>query len=241
MTPIVRNGVPVAAVLHAPTVVDDTFEHALGAAARLAVENERLHAEVRAQLEALRQSRMRITQRGDAERRRLERDLHDGAQQRLLALFYDLKLAYAIAEGEVAEQLDAAAVEAQLALEELRQLAHGIYPAILTEAGLQPALASLADDAPFVVELDVADKRYDASVEAAVYVAVRESVDDAAARSATSLHVFIEERGEALRLGIEDDGKPRTTDLLHVQDRIGALGGTVEVGQRTLAAVVPCG
>jgi signal transduction histidine kinase len=184
---------------------------------------------------------MRITQRGDAERRRLERDLHDGAQQRLLALFYDLKLARAAANGEVAEQLEAAAAEAQLALEELRQLAHGIYPAILTEAGLQPALASLADDAPFVVELDASNRRYDASVEAAVYVAVREAVDDAAARSATWLHVFIEECGEAVKLGIEDVGEPRTSDLLHVQDRIGALGGTVEMGQRTLAAVVPCG
>jgi signal transduction histidine kinase len=241
VTPIVRNGVPVAAVLHDPTVAADAFERALGSAARLAVENERLHTEVRAQLEALRRSRKRITERADAERRRLERDLHDGAQQRLLALLYDLKLAGSSAEGEVAGQLDAAAEEAQLALEELRQLAHGIYPAILTEAGLQPALASLADDAPIAVELTAFDRRYDEPLEAAVYVAVREAIDDAAARDATWIRVSVEQRSGTLELAIEDDGAPRATELVHVQDRMGALGGTVDVGRRTLAAVIPCG
>lgn len=237
VTPILRNGSPVAVVVHDPALVGASFEHELGSAARLAVENERLQAEVRAQLEALRRSRMRITERGDAERRRLERDLHDGAQQRLLALFYDLRLARSSADGEVAAQLDAAAGQAQLALEELRQLAHGIYPAILAEAGLEPALASLADQAPLAVEVDAPDRRFPDGVEAAVYVAVREAIDDAAARGATWIRVVV--AGE-LELAIEDDGSPRTSTLVHVQDRIGALSGKVEVGKRTLKAAIPC-
>ena len=241
VTPIVRNGVPVAAVLHDPAVAADAFERALGSAARLAVENERLHTEVRAQLEALRRSRKRITERADAERRRLERDLHDGAQQRLLALLYDLKLARSSADGEVAGRLDAAAEEARLALEELRQLAHGIYPAILTEAGLQPALASLADDAPLAVELAAFDRRYDEPLEAAVYVAVREAIDDAAGATPPGSASPSSDDSGTLELAIEDDGVPRVTELVHVQDRMGALGGTVDVGQRTLAAVIPCG
>jgi len=240
VTPIVRNGKPVAAVVHDPSITDSAFERELGAAARLAVENERLHAEVQVQLEALRRSRMRITERGDAERRRLERDLHDGAQQRLLALFYDLRLARSSAAGELAVKLDAATEEAQLALEELRDLAHGIYPAILTEAGLRPALASLADDAPLPVELTTTNRRFDVSVEAAVYVAAREAIDDAAARGAAWLRIVVEENDERLSIEIDDDGGPRTTDLVHVHDRIGALGGTVNIGPRTLIAVVPC-
>ena len=238
VTPILRNGSPVAAVLHDSALVGASFEAELGSAARLAVENERLQAEVRAQLEALRRSRTRITERGDAERRRLERDLHDGAQQRLLALSYDLKLARTSADEGLAAQLDAAAELAQLALEELRQLAQGIYPAILAEAGLAAALASMADEAPLAVALDVPDQRYGESIEAAVYVAVREAIDDATARGATWLRVVTSGR---LELQIQDDGAPRAGSLVHVEDRIGALGGTVEVGERTLKASIPCG
>ena len=241
VTPIVRNGVAVAAVLHDPAVAADAFDRALGPAARLAVENERLQTEVRAQVEALRRSRKRIIERADAERRRLERDLHDGAQQRLLAVLYDLKLARSSANSVLAAQLDDAAEEAQLALEELRQLAHGIYPAILAEAGLQSALASLADDAPLAVEIAAFDQRYDEPVEAAVYVTVRESIEDAGVRAATWIRIAIEGRGETLELMVEDDGVPRAADFVHVQDRMGALGGTVDVGERTLTAVIPCG
>ena len=240
VTPILRNGSAVAAVVHDPALVGASFERELGSAARLAVENERLQAEVRAQVEALRRSRMRITERGDAERRRLERDLHDGAQQRLLALSYDLRLARSGAAGEAAAQLDEAVAEAQRALEELRELAHGIYPAILSEAGPAAALASLADEAPVAVELRVPGDRYDARVEAAVYVAVREAIDDAVGRSATFVRVAIDSGDDSLELAIDDDGVPRTSGLVHVQDRIGALGGTVEVGERALRAVIPC-
>jgi signal transduction histidine kinase len=241
ITPIVRGGAPVAVVGHDASLLGPSFERDLGSAARLAVENERLQAEVRAQLEALRRSRLRITTRGDSERRALERDLHDSAQQRLLALSFDLRLARAAAaqEGDerVTAELDAAVAEAQVALEELRELAHGIYPAVLTEAGLAAALATLADEAPVAVELTVAAERFDADVEAALYVTAREGIDDAARRGASWVALRLEGRAE---LTIEDDGAPRTTPLVPVSDRIGALGGSTGFGERTLHAELPC-
>jgi signal transduction histidine kinase len=239
VTPIVRGGRPVAVVSH-----DASFSVSpqLGSAARLALENERLQAELRAQVEALRRSRMRITERGDAERRRLERDLHDGAQQRLLALSFDLRLARSSAEqgGEerVVGMLDNAIGEVHAALEELRDLAHGIYPAILGEAGLAAALATLADDAPLSVELQLAAERYDAPVEAAMYVAVREALEDAVRRGAAWMRVRLDGHGTLI---VDDDGEPRSEPLVHVADRVGALGGETEFGENDLRAVIPCG
>jgi signal transduction histidine kinase len=213
----------------------------LGSAARLAVENERLQAEVRAQLGGLRRSRLRITTRGDEERRRLERNLHDGAQQRLLVLGYELRLARAAAAAEgddgLAAQRAAVVDAAQAALEELRQLAHGIYPAVLTEAGLAAALEMLADEAPVVVELvPLPAERFDVAVEAALYAAVREAVDDAARRGATEVRVSLKGR---VRLTVEDDASPRQEPLVHVADRVGALGGETTFGPNSLTAEIP--
>jgi signal transduction histidine kinase len=240
VTPIVRSGNPVAVVMHDGSLTD-SLERELGSAARLAIENERLQAEVRAQLEALRRSRMRITERGDAERRRLERDLHDGAQQRLLALSYDLRLAKAAADSDGDEQLAAtlaaAIAQAQAALEELRELAHGIYPAVLTEAGLATALATLADEAPLAVEVTATDGRFDAPIEAALYTAAREAIEEAARRGATWAAIGIADR---VTLTVEDDGTARTSPLIHVADRIGALGGQTVFGPNSLRADVPC-
>ena len=134
-------------------------------------------------------ARARIVETGDAERRRLERDLHDGAQQRLLALSYDLRIALAAAKADgdrrTASLLLDALRQSQAALDDLRELAHGIYPAILVEAGLGPALETLADAAPIAVEIhDVVEERYPAAVEAAAYLVVAEAIDDAAAHHA---------------------------------------------------------
>ena len=139
-----------AIVLRDRALADEPeLERALGPAARLAVENEALRAESLAQLLDLRASRARIVATGDSERRRLERNLHDGAQQHLLALSYELRLAHAGAtangDEELAALLDTAGEDTAAALDELRELAHGIYPAILAEGGLAPALATLAD------------------------------------------------------------------------------------------------
>jgi signal transduction histidine kinase len=246
VTPIVRDGQRLAVLTHDAGRVDGAaLEREISPAARLAVENERLQAEVLAELEDLRLSRTRIVERADQERRRLERNLHDGAQQRLLALSYDLRLARASAEAEgdaeLKEPLDSAISDVQAALEELRGLAHGIYPAILAEGGLAEALEALADEAPLLVELSVVSaERHHASVEAVAYFAVAETITDAAARAATEVHVGIRHADERLLVAVDDDGRQGRTSLEHVADRVGALGGSVDVEPNTLRASIPC-
>lgn len=246
VTPIVRDGRPLAVVAHDSALLDGSgFEREIGSAARLAVENERLQAEVLAQLEDLRASRARIVESGDAERRRLERDLHDGAQQRLIALSYDLRLALAAADAdgdpELTTLLAGAVDEAQVAVGELRELAHGIYPAILAEAGLTPALATLADDAPLPVELgEPTPERYTAPVETAAYLTVSEAITDATGRRATVVSVDVRKEGGRLVVTVRDDGTDRSSTLVHLADRIGALGGSLDVGRTTLRAEIPC-
>jgi signal transduction histidine kinase len=246
VTPIVRDGRPVAIVVHDAALLEGpAFEREIGSAARLAVENERLQAEVLAQLEDLRASRARIVETGDAERRRLERDLHDGAQQRLLALSYDLRVARAAAEAagdrEHATLLASGGDEAQAALGELRELAHGIYPAILAEAGLAPALATLVDGAPLPVELDEApSERYSAPVETAAYLTVTEAIADAVGREATFVSVDVVREDAELVVQVRDDGAAGTSTLLHIADRVGALGGSLEVGPHSLRVEIPC-
>jgi signal transduction histidine kinase len=243
---IIRDERAVAIVLHDPALVDEVeLERALGSAARLAVENEALRAEALAQVHALRASRTRIVETGDAARRRLERNLHDGAQQRLLALSYDLRLARADAEGDhddaLADLLRAAGSETAVALDDLRELAHGIYPAILTEAGLAPALATLADEAPLAVELDELERtRQSPAVERTAYVIVAEAIDDAELRDATSLSVRVHREDDRLLIKVEDNGARRSGGLLHLADRVGALGGALDVGDTTLRAEIPC-
>jgi signal transduction histidine kinase len=245
VTPIVRNGDPVAVVIHDAALLGRSFEQELGSAARLAVENERLQMEVRAQLDALRASRARVTERADGERRRLERNLHDGAQQSLLALSLDLRLARTQAEAEgnrdLTAALSATLEDTQHALDELRELAHGIYPAVLAEAGLTRALETLADLAPVPVHLTaVPDERLASTIEAALYVAVQEAVADASTRSASFVEVEIRKAGRYVTLSVVDDGRPRSSTLIHVSDRIGALGGEVAVAGQSLQAKVPC-
>jgi signal transduction histidine kinase len=243
---IARGDRPLALVLHDPALVSEPeLARALGSAARLSVENEALRAEAMAQLHALQTSRARIVESADSARRRLERDLHDGAQQRLLALSYDLRLARAGAEAEsdtaLVALLDAAGDETATALDELRALAHGIYPAILTEAGLAPALATLSDDAPLPVELDdVEPTRMPPEIETTTYVTVAEAIDDAAHREATFLAARVRREGDRLLVTTEDDGAPRSSRLLRLADRVGALGGSLEVGATTLRAEIPC-
>jgi signal transduction histidine kinase len=193
----------------------------------------------------LRASHARIVETGDAARRGLERDLHDGAQQRLLALSYDLRIAHARAEAEgdaeTASLLAEATGEAQGALAELRELAHGIYPAILTEAGLAAGLETLADAAPIPVEIGgMAEERYPAAVETAAYFVVAEAIADAARRGAGYAAVSALRDEELLVVEVEDDGSERTSALVHLTDRVGALGGRLEVEPKRLRAEIPC-
>jgi signal transduction histidine kinase len=242
-TPIVRGGRELALVVHDATSLGAAeLEREIGAAARLAIENESLGAQVRARLHELRASRERIVRTGDAARRRLERDLHDGAQQRLLAVTYDLRVARAAAErAELRALLDLAGREAQEALEQLRDLAHGIYPAILAEAGLGPALATLADTAPVAVELDdVVAERLPAAVETAAYLVVAEAVDHCAAAGASYARVSARREGGTLAVEVEHDGAPVAARRFAVADRLGALGGQFTSDPGRVRAAIPC-
>jgi signal transduction histidine kinase len=244
VTELVRNGRRVAVASHTAALPD--LEPELGAAVRLALENERLQAQALAQLDQLRASRVRIVETGDSERRRLERDLHDGAQQRLLALSYDLRLARAQAQADGDSQsgslLTQATDQAQAALGELRELAHGIYPAILTEAGLTAALTTLADAAPLPVEIrDTAQGRCPGAVETAAYLLVAEALADAAGRGAGHAAVSAVPDGARLVVTVQDDGTDRTSSMVQLADRVGALEGRLTVEPTRLQAELPCG
>lgn len=243
VTTLVRDGHRIAVVSHTAALPD--LEPELGAAIRLALENERLQAEALAQLDQLRASRVRIVETGDLERRRLERDLHDGAQQQLLALSYDLRLARTQAEADgdmvTGSLLTRATDQAQATLEELRELAHGIYPAILAEAGLAAALATLADAAPLPVQIhDAAEGRYPAVVETCAYLLVAEALDDAAGRDASHTTVSMVQDSGRLVVTVDDDGTERTATMVQLADRVGALDGGLAVEPTRLRAELPC-
>jgi signal transduction histidine kinase len=244
LTSLVRDGQLVAVVSHTASAAE--LEPELGAAIRLALDNERLQAEILSQLVDLRASRTRIVETGDAERRRLEHDLHDGAQQRLLALSYDLRLAGAGAradgDAQAASLLAEATAEAQAALRDLRELAHGIYPAILTESGLASAIATLADAAPLPVEIleTLLEDRYAAPVETAIYLVAAEAIEDAGAREASHVTLSLVRDDDRIVLEAADDGSARTSLMVHLADRVGALGGSLEVTPMTVRAEVPC-
>jgi signal transduction histidine kinase len=241
VTLIVRNDQLVAAVRHDPTLVSaQHLKQAIGAGARLALDNERLRAQLLADIAELRMSRARIVEAGDAERRRLERNLHDGAQQRLLALSYDLRvLGTAIAaDAELQGLLDDAAAEIRSASAQLRDLARGIYPAVLTESGLAAALATFADTAPIAVKLEALPaERFAAQTERAVYVVIAEAVGHACRSGAHHVNVCVSQTQDRVRVDI-DRGGPGAQPYL--ADRLGAIGGHLVMAGDSLRAEIPC-
>ena len=205
----------------------------------VAVENVRLDAELQARLDELRESRARIVEAGYAERRRVERDLHDGAQQRLVALGLTLRMVRRQLDtdpAEAAELLDAASDELNAATEELRELARGIHPPVLTDRGLVAALEALAGRAavPVSVEADVAERAPEA-VEAAAYYVVSEALTNVARHAhAEQAMVRVARRDGVLSVEIEDDGNGGAalsggSGLRGLADRVGALDGSLEV------------
>jgi len=188
----------------------------------------------------VRASRARVVAAADAERRRIERDLHDGSQQRLVTLALALGMARArlgtAADPELAQNLREASEELRLALGELRELARGIHPAILTEAGLGPALVSLAERSPLPVTIAaVPGERFGAPVEAAAYFVVAEALTNAAKYAqASSVTVSARRVDDHLEVEIVDDGRGRAdpsrgSGLQGLADRVGALDGRLEV------------
>jgi signal transduction histidine kinase len=225
-----------------------------GATVDLEQENRRLQAELQAQTRELRGSRARLVAVADAERRRLERDLHDGAQSRFAGVALHLRLAQRKAppDSELARMLEAAIGELYGGIEELRELARGIHPAVLTERGLEAALASLASRAPLPVDVRVElDERLSTAIETAAYFAVSEALANVVKHAGAGL-VAVDVRIERGRLVIDvsDDGRGGASiaggsGLSGLADRVGALDGRIAIDSppgagTTVRVEIPC-
>jgi signal transduction histidine kinase len=256
VTKLENDGEPVAALIHDPSLLDDpTLMRSAAAAARITLENARLHAETRARLAQVQESRARLVSAADEERRRIERDIHDGAQQRLVALGLQLRSAQRrlgpAADPEVERMIDATVDELQVAVNELRELARGVHPAILTEDGLGAALESLAARTPFPVELETFDERVPAPVEAAAYFVASEALANVSKHAhASRAHVMARRRDGTVEIVVEDDGvggarAEQGSGLGGLADRVEALGGKLKIesppGRGTrIVGEIPC-
>jgi signal transduction histidine kinase len=249
------RGEPVAVLLHDPSLHGERGRlDAVGAAAGLALERGRLHAELHANVEELRGTRERILEAAQSERRRLERDLHDGAQQRLVTLALDLGLLESRLGSDPAARrsLEQARAELSLSLEELRELARGIHPAVVTGRGLAVALEGLAVRAPVPVRLDVdLDDRLPEPIEVAAYFLVSESLTNVAKYAhASAASVEVSRDDGHLVVDVADDGvggasPDAGSGLRGLSDRVEALGGSLDVtspaGEGTrVHAELPC-
>ena len=239
-TLVERDGHRVAVLIHDASLQGEPeLLDAVCAAAGLALENERLQAELRARLEELRASRARIVETADAERRRIERNLHDGAQQRLVALSLTQRMAQSAltASPESVEALlEEASGELALAIDELRELARGIHPAILSDRGLEPALEALCARGPVPVELEVTlPDRLPGSVEAAAYYTVSEALTNVAKYAeASRVMVSVADANGFALIEVADDGvggadQKAGSGLRGLTDRVEALDGVLAV------------
>jgi signal transduction histidine kinase len=256
VTRLEHDGEPLAVLVHDPALRDEPeLIEAATAAARLALENARLSAELHAQLEKVKESRARIVSAGDAERRRIERDIHDGAQQRLVALALELRSgqlrARQTGDAEVEQLLASAVDDLQAAVDELRELARGVHPAILTEEGLAAALESLVLRAPIPVDLEEAPEfRLAPEVEATAYFVACEGLVNIVKHAGASAAALSARRLDGLLVvEIVDDGVGGAelgSGLRGLTDRVEALGGRLRVvsspaeGTR-IVAEIPCG
>ena len=257
MTLVGREDEPLAAIVHDPALLEQPeLLEAVVRVLRLALENERLESQLREQLQAVTESRERIVTAAEDERRRLERDLHDGAQQRLIGVMLALQQARASADADAVpealrEQLDNAASETTEAINELRELARGIHPAILEDEGLGAAVTALARRAgiPVDVRLDL-DGRLPRLVESTAYFTIAEALTNTQ-RHARASHatVRVAHAGDALELEVSDDGQggadaARGSGLSGLADRVMAVGGRLEVdseagGGTRIRATIP--
>jgi signal transduction histidine kinase len=242
LTPLIRGPATVAYLDHSEPLLD--HEGAMIAqVARLSLDHERLHAERTAQLRELRASRQRIVAAAERERRRLERDLHDGGQQRLVSLALSLELAGlapAPADGSRKALLTEARTEVGAALAELRGIARGLYPRELADEGLESALETFAESDPTPVDLecDLPD-RLPQAVESAAYFTVVHLLGTPSYEPAPRRAIRAWRDGNQLH--VEVHGSTRTDDLTTAEDRSGALGGTVErIGAGLIRIVLPC-
>ena len=256
VTAIERDGTRLGALVHDRALREEPeLLTAVVAAARLALQNERLAVEARQNLDEVRASRERLVAAVDEERRRLERDLHDGAQQRLVALALQLRSLERRAAGAgdvaLADDLDDLGHELDAALAGIRELARGIRPPLLVEGGLEPALAALALAAPLAAETDVRlSGRLPDALESTLYFIACEGLANVIRHAAaTTVRLSVRNTGEQLTLTLSDDGAGgadplKGTGLVGLADRLEAVGGTLAITSSpgegtTLVASVP--
>jgi signal transduction histidine kinase len=255
ITVVDRSGVRVAALVHDASLEDEPeLLQAVGAAAGIALETARLHAELAARLDELRGSRVRVIEAGQKERQRLERNLHDGAQQRLVALSLELTMLKKRldADPEAGTRIDHARDEIALSLEELRELARGLHPAVVSGHGLAVALESLAVRATLPVRLNVElEGRLPEPLEVAAYYLVSESLANIGKHAqATSATIDVTRRDGEVVIEVVDNGiggadTEGGSGLRGLADRVEALDGRLRVwtplGHGTrVRAEIPC-
>ncbi|MEV4110284.1 sensor histidine kinase [Nonomuraea sp. NPDC049695] len=254
VTRVDQGEAPLAVLVHDAALLEQPLlVEAACAAAALALENERLTADLRARLRQLAASRRRMLQWGEAERRRIERDLHDGVQQRLLSAAMALGLAEAGTDpGRAVPLIGEAKTAVLTALDDLRAVSHGIHPPVLTERGLAGAVKELAAVAPMAVTCDLAlDQPLPQSVESAAYYIVNEALANVTRHAAASkAWVRLAHDGRRLWVEVGDDGAggadpARGSGLAGLADRAEANGGRLTIesppGKGTvLKVVLPC-
>jgi len=231
---ITENGSPVAAVIHDPALnTDSDVVEGVVAASMMLLENTRL-------VEELRESRRRLAETSDRERRRLERDLHDGAQQRLMGIQVKLRLlGDSVADDEIASRLEEIGIDSEAAVEDLRSLAHGIYPPVLRDYGLAEALRSFALRAPMrIAVVDNRIGRCSRAIESAIYFCSMEAIQNVAKHAGDGARttVTLGRDGGRAAFAIADDGigmghsAPGEGDgLVGMRDRVGAVGGELRI------------
>ncbi len=246
-----RNGMPLARISFDPARTERTVVEAASAAGLSELENARLRAAIALQLVEVRESRSRIVDAQLAERQRIERNLHDGAQQRLLALALQLRAAEVSRDdARTTLALHQAVDELQVAVRELRDLANGLRPAVLADGGLAAALDDLARRTPVQMRIRATAARYPATIEATAWFIACEAVTNAVKHGQpTAIDVTASEHGGRLRLVVEDDGcggaDPAGNGLRGLADRAEAAGGTLAVAPRrghgtVVTAALPC-
>ncbi|HST65787.1 MAG TPA: histidine kinase [Mycobacteriales bacterium] len=257
VTVLEQRGEPLAALMYDPSLAEEPeLVAAVGAAAAIALENARLQAELLARLQDLHGSRARLVEAAQDERRRLERDLHDGAQQRLVALALELGLLQGeLADPEARRRIEHARREVTVSMEELRGIARGIHPAVVSSHGLAVALESVAARTSMPLRLRVEDlPRLPENIEVAAYYVVCESLANTGKHAlATSASIDVRVSGGALVVVVTDNGvggadTGRGTGLRGLSDRVEALDGRLRVwspsggGTRVRAEIpVPAG
>jgi signal transduction histidine kinase len=240
VTEVERERRRIAAIVHDPTLLEDPERvRDAGTAAALALENERLEAELRAKVQEVRASRLRLVEVGWRQRRRLERDLHDGAQQRLVSLALTLRMArerLGPDGGEAGRLLDRSSEELDQALGELRELARGIHPAVLSDRGLGAAVEALAHRAPLPVEVrELPSERLPEHIELTAYFVISEALTNVTKyASARRAWVSVSQGNGRLMLEVGDDGvggadAMRGTGLRGLADRLDAIEGRLEI------------